>query len=901
LGRWGNREKEAIVSVARPARLRSLVLVLLTVQMSPAADKGDKPAAPTADQIAQWIQQLGDNRFSKREEASRQLWAAGSAAEAALLEAGKSEDVEVARRARDILEKFRWGIYPHTPPEIVALIKAYQASDGNTRHELLQKLLDSGIPGLQAVLKLYRAETDPARQADIAMRIRGTMPVALRNLLTEGDFSRFETLLELGREAQVIHNNDYVAYWLLRGQLDARLAHFQKLQAVWPNERRLAETLAYLYRAKGDLLQARQAAEKSERHELVEGILYEAADWKTLAGRPEVATPNSLEPLAYRAAYARLAGDEKLFQAALEKLRTRLNKDPLTDINSFSAAKAFFLNDRPDEGLAVLARSNRSAMQFEILIAQLKYDEALALIDRPGRDVKEQRPLDLLKARTLYLLGEKEKAQEIFTRCGDEIKEGADASWYENLLDAEYRAGLKDQAFTHCARILEVSRHKDWPSNLFARTFLAKVSPDKTEMADVWWDILRKKYPAETTDVVLQRVRDVIEGKADRKAVKEWLEEADRITGEVPPLDLDRRQQALVEAALAAGLEEQARELMQKANTPALLVRLGDWFAGKKQWEQAALRYQSAWENSLPKKSAAEATSRLDPLPLFLAGWALVQAGQEKEGKKRMEDSHWILLGDFVGRYEFLRALTQRRFNDAAARETELLLRVSEPNSYYAGAALRRLAVDTLARKQYLQAAEGYEQSMLRCLRANTNFVQSGAYVGVPSQVHRLRAQGLVAANRFDEALKEIELARTAMPGSVELPIALVPALEQRQHKKEAARLFEQTVAIYEKLCREYPRCAWGHNSVAWISACCRRNLDRALEHANKAVELAPNTAGYIDTLAEVHFQRGDKDKAIALQKRAIELDPKKVYFRKQLHRLEAGDPTADRPAEDDE
>ena len=70
-----------------------------------------------------------------------------------------------------------------------------------------------------------------------------------------------------------------------------------------------------------------------------------------------------------------------------------------------------------------------------------------------------------------------------------------------------------------------------------------------------------------------------------------------------------------------------------------------------------------------------------------------------------------------------------------------------------------------------------------------------------------------------------------------------------------------------------------------------------------KATELAPASAGNFDTLAEVCFQRGDKDKALAAEKKAIELDPNKAYFRKQVQRFEAGDPAAERPpeSEDDE
>jgi tetratricopeptide (TPR) repeat protein len=107
--------------------------------------------------------------------------------------------------------------------------------------------------------------------------------------------------------------------------------------------------------------------------------------------------------------------------------------------------------------------------------------------------------------------------------------------------------------------------------------------------------------------------------------------------------------------------------------------------------------------------------------------------------------------------------------------------------------------------------------------------------------------------------------------------------------------------AAYEKLCRDYPNCAWAHNSAAWLSACCRRDLDKALAHAEKAVKLAPDTAGHLDTLAEVHFQLGHKDKAVQLQKKVVQMGPKKEYFRLQLKRLEAGDPSAERPPEGDD
>ena len=66
-------------------------------------------------------------------------------------------------------------------------------------------------------------------------------------------------------------------------------------------------------------------------------------------------------------------------------------------------------------------------------------------------------------------------------------------------------------------------------------------------------------------------------------------------------------------------------------------------------------------------------------------------------------------------------------------------------------------------------------------------------------------------------------------------------------------------------------------------------------------MQLSPGNAGVLDTLAEVEFQLGHKDEAIATQKKAVALEPKRAYFHKQLKRIEAGDPAADRPPENDD
>jgi tetratricopeptide (TPR) repeat protein len=187
---------------------------------------------------------------------------------------------------------------------------------------------------------------------------------------------------------------------------------------------------------------------------------------------------------------------------------------------------------------------------------------------------------------------------------------------------------------------------------------------------------------------------------------------------------------------------------------------------------------------------------------------------------------------------------------------------------------------------------------MLPCLNRNTVFLESSAYLYVPHQVHQLRARGLLVTGKIDEALKEIRTCLSFFPADVETPILLAPILEKNGRKREADDLFAKVFIHREQLCADYPSWAQQHNDLAWLGARCRRQLDKALIHARKAVELAPNSASYLDTLAEVHFQLGDQAKAVELMRRCLELDPRRDSYRLQLKRFEAGDRFADVPRE---
>jgi predicted Zn-dependent protease len=869
------------------SRFLTVVLLGLFAVALLAAEQPKTP--PTKQQIAQWIKDLGDDDFDKREEASKKLWNAGPAAEAALVEAAKSKDEEVRRRTREILDKFKYGIYPDTPKNVVDLLNAYRAADASARFAITRQLFESGTYGSRALIKLVNdAKDDQARRSLLAV-ISADMNRAAPALIMEGSYDLLEMLLDLSMVENDLKNSavNYSAFYLLRGQLNAAIQKVKNQKGF--DEKRRQEMLAYLYRAKGDLKAAVAAADKAEQPELAENLLYEAGDWKELSKRLTLnVASKDIERLGYSAAYHRLAGNQKEFDATIAAILKYAADAPASDkaTNAFHAAKALFLNEKPEEALKVLKDGGRTDMAFEILCIQLRFREAFHLAEQVRKSGGTMAPwLEILEARTRYLLGETDKAKEMFAKLAGAVKEDKALSWFENLVEAEVRAGLRDDAFEHTALILDSSKDMGWPSRL-----LPKLFPGRGDTAEVWFQLLRAAAPNVAASEQLKKIRSLMEGKTPEKEVQQLLTDGEAVARTKNAAELDRWILALVDTAIQYKQEPPSLALLEKTKTAATLHRLGDLNAEKKQWGKAAEQYKAVWE-----------MDKHQPLALYLYGQALAKSGKETEGKKLMEQAHWLPLGDETVRHTFATALLQRGQTEAGRRENDLLLRTTQLASYYAGEAQRRAAVDALAKKDYLNAAEGHEKALLRCLKSQISFLQTGAYVGVPAYVHRLRARGLLEAGRFDEAKREMAAAQALLPGDVELAILLVPALEKRGQAKEAKELFDKSLNVYEQLCKDYPKCAMAYNSAAWLSVCCGRNLEAAKEQALKAVALAPTNAGHLDTLAEIYFQLGDKDKAIATQKKVVELEPKRVYFRKQLQRIEAGDPKAERPPENDD
>jgi len=75
-------------------------------------------------------------------------------------------------------------------------------------------------------------------------------------------------------------------------------------------------------------------------------------------------------------------------------------------------------------------------------------------------------------------------------------------------------------------------------------------------------------------------------------------------------------------------------------------------------------------------------------------------------------------------------------------------------------------------------------------------------------------------------------------------------------------------------------------NALAWYAATHDLYLSDALIAAQRAVALEPENSNILDTLAEVHFRRGEIGQAIAVAERALTLSPDDPYLQGQLARF---------------
>lgn len=130
----------------------------------------------------------------------------------------------------------------------------------------------------------------------------------------------------------------------------------------------------------------------------------------------------------------------------------------------------------------------------------------------------------------------------------------------------------------------------------------------------------------------------------------------------------------------------------------------------------------------------------------------------------------------------------------------------------------------------------------------------------------------------YPRAMQHLEKALENDPDNAELHYSLGQLNYQMGNLEEAAHYFSQCLEIDSTN-------AAAMNNLAWAYTQLEIELDEALELSRRAVTKEPDNPVYLDTLAEVYYQKKEYYRALTFLRKAVEQDPPDLEY--YLSRLE--------------
>jgi hypothetical protein len=845
-------------------------------------------------QVKKWIDELGDADFTTRENAHKNLWKAGSDAEEQLKVALKGDDAEIRKRSLELLEKFKWGIYHDSPIAIIDLIQAYQSGTLQDKEKSIAKLIEMGGLGVKSVIKIINAEEQEEVRNSVLSYVSKSVSKVIPYLIEKNEFKFLDQILQMMLEnrAEGVFSN-YAVYAILSASTDKIINELSKNKPPKISDEINKEILAYLYRSKGEHNDALKFAKESKNPELYTQLALEASKWQVVLDTDHFPDDLLLGKLGYKLAMYRLTNEKTEFDGAkktLVEIAEELTGKDKNGVESteqlFQAAKIALLNYMVSEGIDCLLKNKKRMMVAEIYASRFEFDKIKSLIEEAkNENAKDVPSLEIHWAKILYGLGEKEQALKILDQYSSRIADKSEGDWPLKLVNAWILIKKKDRAFDDAASYLQKIEHREASGRM-----LNKMFGDDAEFYDPLFRFFFKKKNTETAQGVIKQINDLHDKKLDSKVVvklvDDLLEYASTVTAE-ESVSLKNAAGAILKKY---GLDEKLKELADKFGSETILLSLADLYAEKKEWAKARDAFKVAWDKDKSKSIIAFMIAKMEE-----------NIGDKTQASKWKDLATWSPLGNEQLRLDFAYALGKRNYMDDALIQFDLVSKTGEPGSYSVGASSRALASRLIEKKSFEKAADGYELAMLRCMTPFVSFTQSQAYVNVPSLIARLRCRSAIDNGDFDKVDSFAVKAFDLQPGEVELPILVYQPLIAKGKKELADKIFASAKKTIQKVGDDYPNCAWAHNSAAWLSACCKSDLIWGLNQAEMAVKLDGKSAAHLDTLAEVLFQLKRQKEAVEAQTKAVALEPTKIYYKKQLKRIQNGDPSVDRPEENDD
>ena len=290
----------------------------------------------------------------------------------------------------------------------------------------------------------------------------------------------------------------------------------------------------------------------------------------------------------------------------------------------------------------------------------------------------------------------------------------------------------------------------------------------------------------------------------------------------------------------------------------------------------------------------------------YLRGYALDATGDHDRGRAVMRDAAVVPLADAGRRGAFAAGLAAAGLDAVAAEQRQLARRSAD----LVGDSTAVIGLVEIARAEQLAAARrrdwpaaaaAADRVWLFTAWPGIRWNDPALYLSASFARHFAAAQVARGRDDWPAVNAELATARRQFPGTIEVALLGVPMLDAHGDHAAADALFAAGYGPVDAAARRWPNSPFLHNQAAWLAACGSRKLDEAVAHAEAAVRLTHGTeGGYLDTLAECHFRRGDRAAALDAEHRAAARpDVDAGYLARQLARFATAPvPTSTRPVD---
>ncbi len=852
--------------------------------------------SPAPKDVAIMVRDLMDEDFKVRERASHELWNLGDAALLALQQAAKSDDPEQAIRARDLLRKIQLNITPGTDPDIMEMVEKYAKASAEEKFSLLSKMM--ARRAWRQMLKLYATET----KQDVMDKLQPLMSEiavrAAREALSNGKDQEARDYLEMAPispSSLLALAEFHRTHGTLLEEIERAKAHQGDKTNAW---------LLALYRSAGEITAAREAATAAGETQIAAAMAALSGDpipWLLSDHRKDDESDENEEIANLPKLYASLAakrwqgkqlrpGD---FASILKHAQSR------NSVVAGSGAGILFLLGEP--GIVEKAFAKNSALEaFGYFDTLERVSDALSAL---GLDPDHLDYPSWIKKRVSKMIADDIEDQHGVSTHLEELL---------TLAGLFERRGLLDEGKTAFAESLATLEKKDEKKFI---DFIGSMFGERNNQGNA--PKLARRIGVEWAGEDENRWKDLVAAAfgddEESSAWWAWLVEIS------PESQIAERFDAMLALFNRCGDPSNLREkwlslawkhieqtpVAQRTKALELISSLslgtGDVVSSLKAWDQLpeSSREEIFWGGIVFHLSSAGRWAECATLMLkqikdldetkeehsallhAYAAVALRKAGRAQEAELHDQWAEKLSLGDVsmliqIGQaYAF--GMDFSRATDWWARAA----RMANPKSREIAVAFKHYSDALLVSRRWDVAAATTEVLCMIICPQGGEFDSPLPLMRQRGQADLARAMSILKSDRAT-ALKSLEKCYQMLARDGSLADYFFPAIREAGLIEQHDKWFLSSWTQLSEVIRKYPGSDNTRNTAAWLASRSMRKLDEAEIMLAKALQEKPDQSAYLDTMAEINFAKGNREKAIEWSKLAINYLPQDMELRRQ-------------------